>query len=104
VVNDEKTIEHLVSVKLQRLEAKIVGIICGTLAGLVVFIATNWLVLKGGERVGPHLALLRQYFIGYKVTFFGSFVGFAYAFVCGFLAGYCFARMYNWLASRREKN
>ena len=43
---------------------------------LGLFIATNWLVIKGGERVGPHLQLLSQYFIGYRVTFLGSFIDF----------------------------
>jgi hypothetical protein len=72
-------------------------------AGLGVFIATNWLILKGGATVGPHLALLGQFFIGYRVTFVGSLIGFAYAFVGGFLVGYFVARSYNSIAAWRER-
>ena len=31
-----------------------------------MFVAADWLILKGGEPVGPHLALLDQFFIGYQ--------------------------------------
>jgi hypothetical protein len=68
----------------------------------VLFLATNWLVVKGGDVVGPHLALLGQYFLGYRVTFVGSLVGFAYAFVVGFVAGYGVSRIYNWVVDRRQ--
>ena len=78
------------------------GIVIGSMAALGVFIATNWLILKGGELVGPHLVLLDQFFIGYRVTFWGSLVGAAYAFVYGFLGGYCVARMYNGLTDLIE--
>ena len=54
-------------------------------AGLGVFVATNWLISEGGPVVGPHLALLGQFFIGYRVTFVGSLVGFLWAFAVGFL-------------------
>ena len=40
-------------------------------------------MLKGGPVVGPHLELLGQYLIGYRVTFGGSFVGLAYGFLAG---------------------
>jgi hypothetical protein len=71
------------------------GIAAGLVAGLALFIATNWLVFKGGPVVGPNLALLGQFFVGYRVTFFGSLIGFAYAFVTGFAAGFLVARLYN---------
>ena len=75
----------------------------GLVAGVGLFIATNWLVMKGGPVVGPHLSLLGQFFIGYRVTFVGSLVGLAYGFGCGFIAGSLVARLYNWLARLREK-
>ena len=85
-----------------RLNARIQGVITGLMVGLGIFVATNWLILKGGEVVGPHLSLLGQFFIGYRVTFVGSLVGFAYGFVSGFLVAYVVARMYNWLVDLRE--
>ena len=59
-------------------------------------------MLKGGEPVGPHLGLLAQYFWGYRVSFLGSLVGFAWAFAVGFAAGWLVSRIYNRLALGRE--
>lgn len=78
-----------------RLNANILGLVLGILAGLGIFIATNFLILKGGDVVGPHLGLLRAFFPFYSVTFFGSLVGFAYGFVCGYAAGFIVAAVYN---------
>ena len=102
MAEEEKVVEELVLTRLLRLNATIQGVVTGLVAGLGIFIATNWLVLKGGEVVGPHLSLLSQFFIGYRVTFVGSVIGFTYGFIFGFLAGYLVARMYNWLADLRE--
>ena len=99
----EGKLEEVVLTRLLRLNATIQGVAVGLLLGLAIFIATNWLVLKGGAVVGPHLSLLGQFFIGYRVTFLGSFVGFAYGFVCGFLTGYFLATVYNFVAARRER-
>lgn len=86
-----------------RLHAVATGLVTGFSFGLLLFIATNWLVIKGGSVVGPHLGLLSQYFIGYQVTFLGSLVGFAYAFVGGFVISYVVARLYNALADVGER-
>src|SRR5262245_31265217 len=102
MANHDTELEKLVLTRLLRLNATLQGIVTGTLAGLAVFIATNWLLLKGGKVVGPHLSLLGQFFIGYRVSFLGSLIGFAYAFVAGFVVGYLVARMYNWVAEIRE--
>jgi hypothetical protein len=83
------------------LNAKAFGLVLGLLFGIIIFVATNWLVLKGGEQVGPHLQLLCQYFIGYRVTFLGSFIGFAYGFAVGTLSGSFIGWVYNKIASFR---
>jgi len=101
--DNEKDLEKVVLTRLLRLNATVQGAVTGIIAGLALFIATNWLILRGGDVVGPHLSLLSQFFIGYRVTFVGSLIGFAYAFVVGFVVGYCVARMYNWVANLREK-
>jgi hypothetical protein len=93
---------ELVRTRALRLSAGITGLATGLVAGLALFLATNWLVLKGGTVVGPHLALLGQFFIGYRVTFIGSLVGFAYAFAGGYILGYGVARVYNTIAAHRE--
>jgi hypothetical protein len=74
------------------------GVAVGLLLGLGLLIATNILVLKGGERVGPHLGLLRAYFPGYSVSFVGSLVGFVYLFVIGYGIGRSVVTIYNRLS------
>ncbi|HET6268125.1 MAG TPA: hypothetical protein VFG11_10445, partial [Acidobacteriota bacterium] len=82
----------------------------GTVLGIGIFLATIILVIRGGAVVGPNLALLAQYFVGYTVTWGGAFLGLAYGFVVGFLAGYSFAtirngivRSYLFLLRRRQE-
>jgi len=100
---DDDTVERLVLVRLERLNGLLFGLTLGLLFGLGIFIATIFLLLKGGEVVGPHLALLGQFFIGYQVTYLGSFIGFLYGFLFGFLIGYFISWLYNWMAGFREK-
>ena len=106
----EEKLEDVVRTRLLRLNATVQALVVGIVAGLVIFLATNWLVLQGGhigpegERVvGPHLSLLSQFFIGYRVSFLGSLIGFAYGFVSGFLVSYFVARVYNLVVDLREK-
>ena len=89
--------------------AKTLGLVSGLLFGLVIFIATNWLVIKGGYInesgevvVGPHLQLLSHVFIGYRVSFVGSIIGFGYGFALGTLAGALFAGIYNKIVEFRN--
>jgi hypothetical protein len=100
----KEALQDIILTRALHLNAVVQAIATGLLAGLAIFVATNWLVLKGGAVVGPHLALLSQFFPGYRVTFVGSLIGFLYAFVGGFAVGYFVARTYNFLAVRREKN
>lgn len=86
--------------RIVRLDAVLQGITTGVVAGLGLFVATNWLVLKGGPVIGPHLGLLAQFFPGYRVTLLGSFVGLAYGFGAGFATGYLVSRIYNALVAR----
>ena len=102
MAGDEKALEEVVLTRILRLNATVQGLVSGIVAGFAIFIATNWLVLKGGYVVGPHLSLLSQFFIGYRVTFFGSLIGFVYGFAAGFVVGYGVARMYNWIAAFKE--
>lgn len=76
------------------------GIALGLMLGIGLFVATNVLVLKGGDQVGPHLGLLGVYFPGYSVTFLGSLVGFVYAFVVGYGVGRTVVTIYNRVATK----
>ncbi len=103
MADEKRALEQMVLARALHLNATVQGIVIGLVAGLGIFLATNWLVVKGGEVVGPHLALLGQFFPGYRVSFGGSVIGFAYGFVGGYLVGYVVARIYNWAAGRRER-
>lgn len=81
-----------------RLNAKLLGVVVGLLSGAGLFLATNFLVLKGGPNVGMHLQLLAQFFPGYRVTVLGSLIGFVYAFGVGFMIGAVLGWVYNKIA------
>jgi len=74
------------------------AIAVGSVCGLLVFLATVWLVIKGGP-AGMYLQLLNQYFFGYTVTLKGAFIGLAYIFFWGFLFGWLFAYLRNFFVS-----
>lgn len=87
-----------------RLNGHILGFILGLIGALIIFIATNWLVLKGGQVVGPHMGLLDQFLIGYSVSFVGSLIGALYVFVIGYVSGLFIAAIYNWVLSLRRNS
>jgi len=97
---ESRTIDQMLAIRVVRLEATVQGVIVGLMVGLTVFLATNWLMLRGGPVVGPHLALLGQFFLGYEVSFAGSLVGFAWGAAYGFVAGYAVSALYNRLVAR----
>ena len=93
---------------LLRLDSKLLSLVVGVVLALTIFVATNWLVVMGGyvddqgeTVVGPHLALLGKFFIGYKVTFLGSIVGAFYGFAVGSIIGAAIGTIYNKLVMLR---
>lgn len=78
-----------------RLSNNVLGLTLGILGAGALFLATNILVLKGGQRIGPHLELLNQFFPGYRVTFAGSLLGAVYGFALGYVSGWIIAAVYN---------
>jgi protoporphyrinogen oxidase len=94
-VVDSPLIEKLLIRSFARMDTFAFASACGSLAGMLIFIATIWLLIKGGENIGQHLRLLGQYFIGYKVSFKGACIAFAYAFFSGFVFGWTFAYLRN---------
>ncbi len=87
--------EQLLEQAVLHLNGNILGIVFGTVTGLIILVATNWLVIKGGENVGTHLGLLSNFFIGYSVTFVGSLIGAIYGFLTGYIFGFLAAWIYN---------
>ena len=90
--------------QLMRLHEQSWGIAIGSVLGFGLFIATLTLVIRGGERVGPHLELLNVYLPGYRVTLLGSVIGFVYAFVFGYAMGRIVVTMYNYLVNLRQSS
>jgi hypothetical protein len=78
-----------------RLNANILGLVLGIIAGLIIFVITNFLILKGGAVVGPHLGLLSNFFPYYSVTLLGSLVGLFWGLVFGYVAGFVIGSLYN---------
>lgn len=91
--------ENLQSTLLS-LNARAWGIAFGLVLGGGLFLATLFLLIKGGPTPGQHLQLLGAFFPGYRVTFLGSLVGFVYGFVLGYALGRIIGEVYNRLALR----
>lgn len=92
----DKISEDLLEAAFAPLDSVALAVAFATVGGLGLLLATIVLLLKGGERVGPTLALLSQYFIGYSVTWSGALIGLLEAGALGFIAGYSVARLRNW--------
>jgi protoporphyrinogen oxidase len=67
----------------------------GTIAGLMIMLATLAVLMKGDFTVRLYAGLLAQYFPGYEVTPKGAFIGFGFGFTWGFLFGWLFAYLRN---------
>lgn len=111
MAKDAQQLEKIVLTRVLRLNEHIYGIVLGLVTGVGIFVLTNWLVLKGGPLtpegevlIGPHLALLGQFFIGYDVSFVGSWIGLFYGLLTGYIVGFLVAKIYNWIVNSREKN
>ncbi|MDQ2665196.1 MAG: hypothetical protein M3Z05_04225 [Gemmatimonadota bacterium] len=89
--------DRVVQQAFARLNGRAWGIAFALLAGLGILIPTWVLVLEGGARVGPHLALLAVFFPGYSVTFGGGLIGFVYGFVVGYALGRLIGIIYDLL-------
>ena len=98
----DPALERLVQKRIRRVNEFGLAVAAGIVAGLVLFVGTIWLLLKGGPVVGPHLALIGQFFVGYRVSVLGSLIGFAWAAVTGFLIAYTGAWIYNRVVDLRH--
>ena len=90
-----ETVEAVLTRVVLKLDKGAFGLAMGASLGVFLFVMTLWLVVKGGDVVGPRLQLLSQFFPGYTVTAQGSLVGLAYGFATGFVGGWVFAFLRN---------
>ena len=99
----EKTREEVVLKKaVARLQAGILAVTFGLVCGGGLFVATAWLLIRGGPEVGPTLSLLGNYFPGYRVTWLGSLLGLGYGALAGALVGWTIGWIYNRVADLRR--
>ena len=68
-----------------------------------LFIATAVLLIEGGFPVGPNLALLSNYIIGFRVSWEGAFIGFLGAGLLGFGFGWTMAKLINAVVGWHER-
>jgi len=80
-----------------RLDPVALGLSVGAVCGFGLFFATVALLVKGGYVIGPRLALLNHYLLGYRVTWTGALVGLVEAAIVGYVIGYICARLHNML-------
>src|SRR5262245_53656600 len=97
-----KTHSNELSRAVARIQAGVLALVFGLIGGLVVFLMTAWLIIKGGANVGQHLRLLSQYFIGYSVSWPGSIIGLFYGALVGGAVGWAIGRIYNHIVSIRD--
>jgi protoporphyrinogen oxidase len=79
----------------RKLDRLALGLSLGTAFGVLLWLSTLCLALKGGEVIGPNLQLLSQYFPGYRVSAGGSLVGLIYGLISGFIIGWGLAFLRN---------
>src|SRR5262245_45983120 len=102
-IQEQVESERLLEAMLRRMNARVLGLTLGALAASALFIATNVLLIRGGEHPGQLLGRLSWYFPWYEVSFVGSFVGAFWAFVWGFVAGILISLVYNFVAGLRRR-
>ncbi len=78
-----------------KLNVKAFSLSCGLFFGAGLFLITWWIIAFGGPT--NQSTFIDRIYLGYSITPIGSFIGFAWAFIDGFIFGAFFAWLYNWL-------
>ena len=86
-------------IQFQRAHKSALGLAFGILVGGGLFLLTAAHVALGIEDEGLPLGLLYQYFHGYSVSWPGAFIGLAWGFPVGFIAGWMLGFVHNFTLS-----
>lgn len=92
--------EQLLSAAI-RLNAIVLGLVCGTVAALAIYLATRISLSMWGEYAGGYLGLLSVFLPGYTPTPVGALIGAFWAFLFAGLAG---SLTYWWYGRMLGKN
>ena len=76
-----------------KLNVKAFGLACGIVWGVLVFLLTISVVIRGGS--GELTGKLARFYIGYSTSFAGAFIGLIYGFISAYIAGAILAALYN---------
>jgi protoporphyrinogen oxidase len=94
-IEEDMVLADILTAAFAKLDPMALGLAAGIVCGLGLFFATVALLLKGGDTVGPRLALLGHYLIGYRVTWIGAIVGLVEAAIVGYFMGCVSAWLHN---------
>ncbi len=111
ITGDEISLtDKLIVEVIAKVDRSALGMAVGLLAGLGMFLVTNFLIIKEDVLLSSYFSLLNQYFWGYSITFIGSFIGLLYGFLTGFGLGWLIAfvrnaviKFYLYLAKYKER-
>lgn len=86
------------------LDGHFLGVGMGLTIGVLLFVATSWLVIRGTAPQSIHAALLAYYFPGYRVSMLGASLGALEIFAVTYCLSRIFSAVYNnTLAVRRRR-
>jgi protoporphyrinogen oxidase len=94
---------HVLRDAFARYDAIALGFALAIPAACGLFAATAILLIKGGPAVGPNLALLSNYIVGYQVSWAGAFTGSVEVGVLGFVFGWAMAKLINAVVGWQER-
>ena len=86
-MSEPAVLPHDLELAFEPLHKRAFGMAIGVASGLVLWLLTVGVLLRHPDPV-PGIHVLREYFYGYSVTWPGAFVGLAWGFVVGFVAGW----------------
>jgi hypothetical protein len=96
-------IDEALSEIFARYDPVALGSAIGAAAGILLFLATAALLIKGGDPIGPNLSLLGSYLLSYEVSWGGALLGLLEAGLGGFGFGFALAWMINRVIDREER-
>ena len=95
VIDTPAALDAAIAKTFARLDKAALAGAVGTVSGALLLLTTIWTTIVGEPHAVAHLQLLDRYFYGYAVTYKGATIGFAYAFLWGFMLGWLFAYIRN---------
>lgn len=98
---DLRAEDQLLKIAVVRLRSRVLAMVFAMLGGTLLFLATAWLLVRGGYDVGLHLNLLGNFLPGYTVSWPGAFLGFFYGALIGGTMGWTVAQIYNRVSEYR---